>query len=116
MELLIILILIISIVFLEFKNFKLIPVDKTIKCFYDEINCMNGDINGSEIVYFILFLMIGREWPNRTLKIFAISVFIELVKNKIGINHKFIINPLVSMTGYLIGSVYFRKSRVDVSV
>lgn len=108
----IVLITILVIVF-EIYNINIINVPYSVKCFYGENDCYQGDINGSEIPYFILFFLLGRKWPNRALLAFLLSMIIEIAKHKMGLNHKYIINPLIALTGYMIGSVYFKKINIS---
>jgi len=80
-------------------------VPYNVKCFFHEPNCEKGDIDGETMFRGLLFLIIGYIMPNNFLLIFLIIGLLTIGEPMFGRDARYIINPLVSITGYAIGSV-----------
>lgn len=107
------LLVIFAVIFLVYRNFtnpsflesKLIDIPHNVKCLFKEDNCESGDIDGWSICYLLMFFIIGIIAPNQYLFIIVIAILIELAKPLFHYQPKYIINPLISITGYAIGSL-----------
>lgn len=86
-------------------NFKISDVPDSIKCMFGEDNCEEGDIDGWSICHGLMYFIIGLIAPNYYITITAVSVVFELVQPFLGNSSRYIINPLVNLTGYTIGSI-----------
>jgi len=86
-----------------------VPMD--IKCAINEDFCEDGNIDGWSLVYFVAYAIIGYNQPNQYLFIFFISILIEIISMWLGRPSRFIINPLISLTGYGIGSYLNKVNR-----
>lgn len=97
---------------ISFKNDMLntifADVPMNIKCAFKEDYCEQGNIDGWSIAYFIAYIIIGYLVPNQFLFVLFISILIEILAMWLGRPSRLILNPLISITGYGIGS-YFRK-------
>lgn len=90
-------------------NSKLADVPNTLKCFFGEDRCEEGDIDGWTIVHGLMYFIIGLVIPNQYLAVIIISIIFELIQPYLGNGSRYIINPLVSITGYTIGSLISPK-------
>lgn len=88
-----------------FGNMKITEVPMDIKCAFQEPGCETGDIDGWTLIHGVVYFIIGLIIPNRYLAVIIISVIWEILQPLIGNNSRFIINPLVNLTGYAIGSI-----------
>ena len=87
------------------SKIKISNVPYSVKCFFNEPGCEEGDIDGWTIVRGLAYFIIGLIVPNQYLAIITISIILEVVQPFIGNNPRYIINPLVSLTGYAFGSI-----------
>lgn len=87
------------------SNVKISDVPYAIKCAFEEPGCEEGNIDGWTLVHGIMYFIIGLFVPNRFLVILVISIIWELLQPLMGNSARFIINPLVNLTGYAIGSL-----------
>ena len=85
---------------------KVAEVPHSVKCFFDEPGCEDGDIDGWSIVYALIYFIIGLIIPNQYLAVVVISILFELVQPYFGNKSRYIINPLVNITGYSLGSLF----------
>lgn len=87
----------------ESKHY-LFRVNDEIKCFIGEPGCENSDPSLWTVGHFIVFLLIGIYVPGLYLEIFVISIIFEGFEYSIGHTSRFIIDPIVNLSGYIIGS------------
>ena len=87
-------------------NIKIAEVPRSIKCVIEQPGCEDGDIDGWSILHALMYFIVGIIIPDQYLVILIISVIYEFVQPYIG-NHsaRYIINPLVNLTGYALGSI-----------
>lgn len=104
------------------SNIQIAEVPYDVKCFFGERGCDRGDIDAWTLIYGLLYFLIGLWVPRRYLLVTAIAVTYEVVKPILGNQPKYIINPLVAITAYTIGSLlgtrrnrYREKYRVFVN-
>ncbi len=110
---LIIILLVIAVLFYLYKtiykndilNTKLADVPHSIKCFFEESSCEKGDIDWWTVIQFIVFVFIGLVAPKHYWLVILFSILYEIVKAYFGQETRFIINPLVNITAYTIGSL-----------
>uniref|UniRef100_A0A6C0LTE8 Uncharacterized protein n=1 Tax=viral metagenome TaxID=1070528 RepID=A0A6C0LTE8_9ZZZZ len=86
---------------------KLISIPHDVKCFFNESNCEEGDVDGWTLLSGFIYIIAGYLIPNNYFAAILISVIIEIIKSKTKMNSKFIINPLFNITGYAIGSYLY---------
>lgn len=87
------------------SNIKIADMPFSIKCFFGEPGCDEGNIDGWTIIHGLTYFIIGLIVPNQYLAIVIISILFEIVRSCLGNNVRYILNFLVNMTGYGIGSV-----------
>ncbi|XWV25250.1 hypothetical protein QJ856_gp0522 [Tupanvirus deep ocean] len=87
------------------KNIKIADVPHSVKCFFNEPGCEEGDIDGWAIVHGLMFFIIGLIVPNQYLAVIVISIIFEIVQPYLGNKARYILNPLINLTGYAIGSI-----------
>ena len=92
------------------RKFKIIDVPYSVKCYFGEQGCEKGDIDGETLCRGILFLIIGLLIPNNYFHIIVITSIMTVIEPMFGYDTKFIINPLVSVTGYAIGSLLISQN------
>ncbi|AGF85438.1 hypothetical protein QJ854_gp344 [Moumouvirus goulette] len=85
-------------------NIKVMEVPHSVKCFFGENTCEQGDIDGWSMLQAFLYFIVGLIIPNRYLLIIIISIVVEIIKPLFGITPKYIISPLLNVTGYILGS------------
>jgi len=90
-------------------NHKLIGVPMDIKCAFQENMCEDGDIDTWSIIYFVAYSIIGYNYPNQYLVVLFISILVEIVSMWMGYPSRMIMNPLISITGYGVGSAFNRR-------
>lgn len=88
---------------------KITTVHDSVKCFFGEDGCEEGDIDGWTLIHGLMYGLIGYYIPNHYLAIIIISIVFELVQPYLGNRARYIVNPLVNLTGYGIGSVLSKK-------
>jgi hypothetical protein len=84
---------------------KIVDVPYSIKCFFNESGCEEGDIDGRAIVQGLIYFIVGIIVPNQYLAILVISIVFEIFRPYFGNKARYIINPLINLTGYAIGSI-----------
>jgi len=82
-----------------------LSVPPEIKCFFGEDKCEEGDIDYWTLLHGIVYLIIGILVPNQYLTVVIISIVFELFQPYLGNGSRYLINPLVNLTGYSIGSI-----------
>lgn len=90
----------------QFLDMEIVDVPHSVKCFFNESKCEEGNINGWTLIYGLMYFIIGLVVPNQYLAILIISILFELFQSYHGNNAKYIIGPLVSLTGYGLGSLF----------
>ena len=91
-------------------NRVLIPVPYDVKCSFKENNCEVGDIDLESVLLFISYFILGYAMPRYYMTVVVGSILYEIGKSYIGLNTKFIINPLIGLTAYSIGSLLHTQS------
>lgn len=91
------------------SSIKISNVPHSIKCFFNEPGCDTGNIDGWTLMHGLAYFIIGIIVPDHYLFIVIVSIIFELAKPYFGDNARYIINPLVNLTGYAIGSAINKK-------
>ncbi|ANB50500.1 hypothetical protein [Powai lake megavirus] len=86
------------------NNIKIMEVPHSVKCAFGEKTCEEGDINGWSMMQAFIYFIVGLIIPDRYFLIIIISVVIEIIKPFFGITPRYIIAPLLNITGYILGS------------
>ncbi|MEM0354186.1 MAG: hypothetical protein QXW79_01255 [Thermoplasmata archaeon] len=86
------------------KKVRLADVPYSIKCFFDGPVCEEGNLDGWSLLHGSIFIAVGFAIPNKYLLVIIFSMLFELVRFHFGYEARPIINPLVNLTGYMIGS------------
>lgn len=81
-----------------------IPVPYGLKCFFGESGCERGNISFLSFFHFIGYLIIGILIPDYYWEIIILSYVCEFIELGMGFTPKFIIDPLINISGYAIGS------------
>lgn len=89
---------------------KLADVPYSVKCYFKEPGCEEGNIDGWSIVYLLFFFIVGLIMPNQYVLVLLVTIGIEIFKPCIGGHSKYIINPIIGLTGYAIGSLIRTKT------
>ncbi|AUV58325.1 hypothetical protein mvi_353 [Megavirus vitis] len=79
-------------------------VPHSVKCAFGEKTCQEGDINGWSMMQAFIYFIVGLIIPDKYFLIIIISVVIEIIKPFFGITPRYIIAPLLNITGYILGS------------
>lgn len=90
-------------------NFKIVNIPYSIKCAFKEPGCEDGNIDTYSMIHALIFFILGLLFPNNYIIIFIMSIIIELLQPFIGNKARYIINPLISITSYSIGSLIKNK-------
>ncbi len=85
------------------KDF-IFEVDMNIKCFVGEPGCENGNIDIWTVGHFVVYFFMGLYVPGLYVEIFVISVIFECFEYMVGHKSKFIVDSIVNMAGYILGS------------
>lgn len=85
---------------------KIIEVPNSVKCLFKYPSCDEADIDGHTIVYGMIYMLIGVMVPNKHIWAILFAISIESIKPYFGITPKYIINPLIGVTGYSLGSYF----------
>ena len=93
------------------KNIKIADVPYSIKCAFNEPGCEEGNIDGWSIVHGLMYFIIGLIVPNQYLFIIATSITFEIIQPCFGNKSRYIINPLINITSYTIGSLLSNAAR-----
>ena len=83
---------------------KIMDVPKSIKCFFSDQHCNEANLDAGSVVQLIVYFIIGLMVPNHYVAIIIISIIIEIAKPFFGYRSKYVVNPIINFTGYLIGS------------
>lgn len=92
------------------SNIKISDVPNNIKCFFNEPGCEEGNIDGWAAAHAVIFFIIGFIVPNQYLAIIIISIVFEIIQQYLGNKSRYILNPLINLTGYTIGSLFSCKN------
>jgi hypothetical protein len=86
------------------KNRVIYDPPESIKCLFGERYCQEGNVTIWTVFHFFIYLFVGMYVPDKYGAILFISIFCEVFENIIGFPSKFIVDPLVNLSGYYIGS------------
>uniref|UniRef100_A0A6C0C9N0 Uncharacterized protein n=1 Tax=viral metagenome TaxID=1070528 RepID=A0A6C0C9N0_9ZZZZ len=89
----------------DLKRMKIMDVPYSVKCYFGEEGCEKGDIDGETICRGLFFFVIGLIIPDKYIYAIIFISLMLIIEPLLGYNPKFIINPLISITGYMLGSV-----------
>jgi|SRR5579872_1979626 len=89
----------------KFLNTTFINVPVEVKCKFEEPDCMEGDIDGWSIAYGLAYFITGLLYPDRYLAIIIICVMTEILGPCLGFKSRYIINPLIAISTYGLGSI-----------
>lgn len=79
-----------------------------VKCFFGEDKCEEGDIDYWTLLHGLIYFVIGILVPDQYLTVIIVSIVFELLQPYLGNGSRYLINPLVNLTGYSVGSVLSR--------
>lgn len=82
---------------------KILEVPYDIKCYFEEDRCDEGDIDMWAVLYFIVSIISGYLVPDNHIGYALLAVSFEIIMPYVGYSSRYIINPLVAITGYSIG-------------
>jgi hypothetical protein len=74
------------------------------KCYFGEYRCETGNFDIFSIFHIVGYIIIGYFVPGYYLEIFVISIACEFLEYGMDIQSKFLLDPLLNMLGYFIGT------------
>lgn len=74
------------------------------KCAIEYSKCSSQVLNGWSITRFLIFTLIGFFNPHAHVNMFLLSTFVETYTYSNKCESKFILNPILNMSGYTLGS------------
>ena len=83
----------------------LITVPYNVKCFFNEPLCEQGDLMWGDMFILVSFYLLGRIYPGYVKYVLILSVLYEIILVASDKSAKFIIGPLIAITGYLLGQL-----------
>ena len=89
--------------FKKIANFY-IPVPYGLKCYFNENGCERGNITIFSFFHLVGYFIIGFLIPDYYWEIIILSYACEFLELGLGFTTKFIIDPLINISGYAIGS------------
>jgi hypothetical protein len=81
-----------------------IPIPYGLKCYFNESGCERGNITIFSFFHLIGYFIIGFLIPDYYWEIIILSYACEFLELGLGFTTKFIIDPLINISGYAIGS------------
>jgi hypothetical protein len=90
-------------IFGETKTLLTLPME--VKCFFNEEGCQHGDIDTNTIIHGSGMFFVGIAAPKHHTSVIIALILTEILKPYVGINPRYIINPLVGLTTYSLGSM-----------
>lgn len=97
------------------QNMKIMDVPHAVKCYFGEENCDEGNIDAWSLLNMFVYFVIGYIVPGHYLLIIIVSIAFEIVKPMFGSNAKLIVDPLINLTGYAIGSMLSPKKTTSMN-
>jgi len=82
-----------------------VDVPEKVKCPIRYFRCDEGVINLATLLHFIMYFIIGMVIPNRYGAILIVSIVFEIIELWVGFPCKIILDPIVNMLGYFLGSM-----------
>jgi hypothetical protein len=86
------------------NNHKFLQLPTGLKCLFNENNCQNADFTFFTIIHIVSYIIIGYYVPDQYVIILIVSVLCEFMEYFMGFQAKFILDPIVNIVGYFIGS------------
>jgi hypothetical protein len=93
------------------KHLDLFEVPYSIKCTIGDENCEWGDCNTWILIHFVIYFCVGLYIPNCYIEIILISIICEMLESSLHHTAKFIVDPMVNLTAYYVGSLFSRNNR-----
>lgn len=84
---------------------KIVDIPYSVKCYFKEEQCETGYIDGWSLLSAFIYLLAGYLFPDKHFWALAIAIIIQFVQPFFGIHSKYIIDPLLDITFYSIGSL-----------
>jgi hypothetical protein len=81
-----------------------IPVPYGLKCLFGESGCERGNLSILSFFHFIGYFVIGVLIPDYYWEIIILSYACEFIELGLGFTPHFIVDPLISIAGYAVGS------------
>jgi hypothetical protein len=94
----------------NFLNKLIYKPSERITCSIEYDACGNDIIDGQCVLFGVISLIIGYHFPNRIILFLITILTAEFTKQLFEVEPRFIINPLVALTGYMIGSYLSAKN------
>lgn len=82
----------------------LLEVPYGIKCTIGDEKCENGNCTLWIFIHMTIYFLVGLYQPGCYIEIILISIFCESIETGVGHTSKYIVDPLINMTAYIIGS------------
>jgi hypothetical protein len=82
----------------------IIEVPYGLKCLIGDPECEKADFTLFSIIHIVCYIALGYYVPNQYLIILIVSILCEFLEYFMGFQSKFILDPLINLAGYFIGS------------
>jgi len=86
------------------RDDNVIDIPPCLKCLLPLKRCDDEVIESVTVAHFLAYTIIGYLVPNLYMEIFLISITFEFFEGAIGYTAKIVVDPIVNMLGYLLGS------------
>jgi hypothetical protein len=90
-------------------KFILADIPYSIKCTIGDKKCEKGNIEIWGLFHFIIYILVGLFVPDCYIEIIIISILCELLETALGHTSKYVVDPLINITGYIIGSAFAKQ-------
>jgi len=77
----------------------------SINCFVGEGTCEKNGISIWTVGHFVFYTIVGAIVPGLYIEVLTISIFYEIFEQMVGHKPQYIIDPIVNMSGYILGSL-----------
>jgi hypothetical protein len=74
------------------------------KCLFGEMDCEKADFTLFSVIHIVSYIIIGYFIPDQYLIILIVSILCEFLEYFMGFQSKFILDPIINIAGYFIGS------------
>ena len=93
----------------------------SIKCLFPNVSykehkniCEDADFDGWSVLHVILYVLMGALFPNEYVLVLILSIFSEMWEYVSGWGARWIVDPLVNLSSYWVGSQISKKYDLDI--
>ena len=82
----------------------IIEIPYGLKCLISDPQCAKADFCLFSIIHIVCYIALGYYVPNQYVIILVVSILCEFLEYFMGFQSKFILDPIINIAGYFIGS------------